>query len=50
MDDVPAGLLADAHVSPPSPHRALWYAAECGQRPPAKLTQFTFEVHHREDE
>ena len=37
MDDVPAGLLADAHVSPPSPHRALWYAAECGQRPPAKF-------------
>ena len=33
MDDVPAGFLADAHVAPPSPHRAmLWYAAECGQR------------------
>ena len=32
MDAVPAGLLADAHVAPPSPHRAmLWYAAECGQ-------------------
>ena len=33
MDDVPAGFLADPHVAPPSPHRAmLWYAAECGQR------------------
>ena len=32
MGDIPAALLADAHVAP-FPHRAmLWYAAECGQR------------------